>query len=572
MRHLPYFLLVAVVIVTSAGHAAAQAQDLQAADVVLEARSNDPEGPGHGGWELCQAELERAQVSFFWNDQWPTLSPGATRNSQENQAFWLFFGPLSKFTEETSLFSSAPLNRINTQPTAIQAKADDDKPKAAKGKEEDEKLRKLLDIQQKQIQTLEKMVKLLAEEVKKPPPVGPAVEKLQTQAAILEARQQQAAQRDQDVANAIDDLRETADAGRRQWPDLSSTLLELFNPSRTNESPFGIWGTFTANYNKFGSSNSQFPTPDFSPHFYLLLNESFLFECNPDFTAQSFDLESAQLDWFLTDNLTLVFGRFYAPLGFFNDRIHTTWINKAPDRPLMFSQVLPEQLNTNGAMLRGAMYPTCWPVKLEYATFVSNGFSLPVANPTAHDIADLNNMKDFATRSNNQKAFGGRVGATFTPVGLTVGLSGLCNGAYDAGSKFDLNIWDIDVGYHHGNWDFRFEYANTTQQAPVMPIHRRGFYAQIAYRPYDCPHYILQKMEAVFRYDQVRFSGIDLAVTGTSFGTREAIPVDRNRYTAGLNYYAYDAMIIKFAFEINQEMNFRSLKDNGFLIQLGWGF
>jgi hypothetical protein len=239
---------------------------------------------------------------------------------------------------------------------------------------------------------------------------------------------------------------------------------------------------------------------------------------------------------------------------------------------LIFSQVLPEQLNTNGAMLRGAMYPTAWPVKLEYATFVSNGFSLPAANPTAHDIADLNNMKDFATRSNNQKAFGGRIGTTFTALGLTVGGSGLCNGAYDAASKFDLNLWDIDVGYHQGNWDFRFEYANTTQQAPVTPIHRRGYYAQIAYRPYDCPNYILQKMEAVFRFDQVRFTGINLAVTGTSFGTREAIPVDRNRYTAGLNYYAYDAMIIKFAFEINQEMNFRSLKDNGFLIQLAWGF
>jgi hypothetical protein len=416
------------------------------------------------------------------------------------------------------------------------------------------------------------MVKLLAAEVKKPPPVGPAVEKLQTQAAVLEARQQQAAQRDQDVANAIDDLRETADAGRRHWPDLPSTLKELFNPSRTNESPFGIWGTFTQNFNKFGGSISQFPTPDFSPHFYLLLNESFLFECNPDFTAQSFDLESAQLDWFLTDNLTLVFGRFYAPLGFYNDRIHTTWINKAPDRPLMFSQVLPEQLNINGAMLRGAMYPTALPIKLEYATFVANGFSLPAANPTAHDFADLNNMKDFATRVNNQKAFGGRVGATFTTLGLTVGASGLCNGAYDVASKNDLNIWDIDVGYHQGNWDFRFEYANTTQQAPVTPIHRSGFYAQIAYRPYDCRNYVLRKMEGVVRFDQVRFTGIDLAATGISFGAREAIPVDRNRYTAGLNFYPYDAMIIKFAFEINQEMNFRSLKDNGFLIQLGWGF
>jgi hypothetical protein len=572
MRHLPYALLVAVVIATSAGLAAAQAQDPQAAEVVPQAQSNDPEGLGHGGWEICQAELARAQVGFFWNDHWPTLSPGRTRNSEENQAFWLFFGPLSQVTEKTSLFSSAPLNRINTQPTAIQAKADDDKPMAAKGKEDDEKLRKLLEIQQKQIQTLEKMVKLLAEEVKKPPPVGPAVEKLQTQAAVLEARQQQAAQRDQDVANAIDDLRESADAGRRLWPDLPATLRELFNRERTNESPFCTWGTLTANFAKFGGSNSEF-TFDFLPHFYLLLNEHFMMEINPDINSvNTFNLYSAQLDWCLTDNLCVEIGRFYAPLGFFNDRLHTAWVFKTPDRPLMFSQVLPEQLNVDGINLRGAMYPTSLPVKLEYATFVANGFSLPAANNTAKDFADLFSMKDASTRVNNQKAFGGRVGLNFPEHGVTIGGSGLCNGAYDVADKFDLNIWDIDAGYHQGNWDFRFEYANTTQQAPVMPIHRRGFYTQVAYRPYHLPNGFLQKMEAVFRFDQVRFTGIDLAKTGLVFSSRETIPVDRNRYTFSLNHYLYESLILKFAFEINQEVNFRSLKDSGFIFQMAWGY
>jgi hypothetical protein len=135
-----------------------------------------------------------------------------------------------------------------------------------------------------------------------------------------------------------------------------------------------------------------------------------------------------------------------------------------------------------------------------------------------------------------------------------------------------LNIWDIDASYHQGNWDFRFEYANTTQQAPVMPIHRRGFYTQLAYRPYHLPNGFLQKMEAVFRFDQVRFTGIDLAKTGLVFSSRETIPVDRNRYTFSLNHYLYESLILKFAFEINQEVNFRSLKDSGFIFQMAWGY
>jgi hypothetical protein len=508
MCQLPFAVLVGVVILTTAGYAAAQTPNPQATKAVSEAPAKTPEGSGDAVLELCQKELDRLNIQLVF----------------------------------------------------------------AQAKEEDDKLRKQVEAQQKQIQILEKMIKLLAEQVKKAPPPGAAVEKLQTQTAILESRQQQAAQRDKELANAIDDLRETADAEKRHWPDLPSTLRELFNPERNNESPFGVWGTFTANFTKFGGSNSEFPTPDFSPHFYLLLNEHFLLEANPDITAQTIDLESAQLDWFITDHLTLVAGRFYAPLGFFNDRLHTTWIFKTADRPLMFSQVLPEQLNINGVMLRGADYPTSWPVKLEYAAFVSNGFSLAATNPTAKDFADLANMKDAPTRVNNEKAFGGRVGLNLPTLGWIIGASGMTNGSYDRNDRFHLDIWDIDVNYHHGNWDFRFEYANTRQQAPGLPIHRQGLYAQIAYRPYHLPNGFCQKLEGVFRFDYVQFQGIDLAKTGLAFGSREAIPVDRNRYTMGLNYYLYDSLIIKFDFEINQERRFPSLHDSGFIAQVAWGF
>src|SRR5262249_12644968 len=154
-------------------------------------------------------------------------------------------------------------------------------------------------------------------------------------------------------------------------------------------SPFGIYGTLSAQFQKFEDRPGNFPTPVFSPHFYLLLNEQFLLEVNPEVQPDRVNLESAQLDWFLHDNLTLVFGRFYSPLGFFNERLHPTWVFKTPDRPLVFQQVFPSLLSMNGAQARGAIELGDWPVKVEYCALVTNGFSLNAVNPTARDFANL---------------------------------------------------------------------------------------------------------------------------------------------------------------------------------------
>src|SRR5687768_16000975 len=64
---------------------------------------------------------------------------------------------------------------------------------AVQDKTEAERLRKQMELQQKQIEVLEKMVRLLAEQAKRAPPAGAAVQELQTQQATLEARSRQAA-------------------------------------------------------------------------------------------------------------------------------------------------------------------------------------------------------------------------------------------------------------------------------------------------------------------------------------------------------------------------------------------
>jgi hypothetical protein len=333
-----------------------------------------------------------------------------------------------------------------------------------------------------------------------------------------------------------------------------------------------VYGSLSAGYNDFENGNSTFTTPVFSPHFYLLLNEQFLLEANPEFQGHHTDLESAQLDWFASDHWTFVVGRFYSPLGFYTERIHASWINKSVDRPLMFEQVFPSPLSQNGIMARGARYLGDSPLKLEYATFVANGLSLDDDDPDAHAYANLQEMAETVPDVNDAKAFGTRVGLSFPEAGWIVGLSGLANGDYDVADEHNLTMWDVDANLHRGNWDFRFELAHTNQQTPNGPIDREGFYLQAAYRPYDHCDHCIQRLEGVFRLDYVRFDWIDLAQTGTDFGTSALIPIDRNRYTFGVNYYPYPSLVLKLAYQISDEVDEPEIDDNGVMARLAWGW
>jgi hypothetical protein len=461
--------------------------------------------------------------------------------------------------------------------TALELKALSQNQAQAKpgdGREVD-RLKSQLEIQQKQIDVLLKMNRLLAEQVKQQPGTSAAVERLEEQAARQDARLNQAAQRDQELARAHDSLAEAIDAELRAGPQLPSTLREWFIPSRTNESPVTFYGLVDEDFYAFSKQNSTFRPPTLQLHPYVLLNERWLMSANVILLSSSLQICRMQAEWFINDNLTFVAGRFYSPIGFWTERIRLSWVNRLPDPPLMFNQVYPDNLFFDGLQFRGSRYLFNSPVKLEYVGFVANGLSVAGANLSPRIYSDLSNFTDTGLDVNGAKAYGGRVGFSIPRIGFIAGISGLANQAYDQ-ANHNLSLWDIDANWHHGNWDARFELAKTDQQTSAQPIHRFGFYAQLAYRQYNSPNHILQKIESVFRFDHTQFDGINVQQTGINFGGYEWIyarmPLDRNRYTLGLNYWFTPSLALKLALEFYNELGVPSLRDNGFIGQITWGW
>lgn len=455
----------------------------------------------------------------------------------------------------------------------------------------DEKVKKQVDLLQKQIETQQKMIDLLADHIKKQPLIGSPVEKLQQQVTTIDARSKQAAQRDQDLSQAVDNLAEHLDAESRNGPRLPSTLKEFFLPSRPNQTPLSIYGTLVAGHELFPSQKGagRFVFDGFETVFLLQLNDRILLEAQLEYGLEEIELGYAQMDYIVNDWLTVVAGRYLTPVGFFNERLHAAWINKLPDFPLMQRQVSPGDSSLNGLQLRGAKYLFGSPVKMEYALFVANGLGLPGENELTA-LANLNELKETTRLGNDAIASGGRVGFWIPELGFNVGASALFNRAYRSDAGPFITLWGIDAGFHKGNWDIRFEYANMFQKSPGLPveaaeggeegaapadplrIRRRGFYAQVAYRPYDAPSRILSNTEVVFRYSRARFGGFDQsALEIHEFASPVDAPVDRDQYTFGLNYYFAPSLVVKFAYEINQERGI-NLRDNVFLTQLAWGF
>jgi hypothetical protein len=478
------------------------------------------------------------------------------------------------------------MQALHAEEAALQAAAQDDEQK------------KKIELLQKQVETLEKMTKLLADQLKKQPPPGATLEKVELQAATLQARSVQAARRDVELANAVDDLRDHVDAQERYGPQLPAALKELFLASGTNETPLSIYGALAFGYshilgdsttaaNGLGrpSTPGGFYFGEFTPDFLLKLNDWIFLEAelgigsDGSVSAGSF----AQADFFINDWLTIIAGRFVAPIGWYNERLNNPWINKLPgdapgSGPLLWQQVLPP-MALLGVQAQGSFYLGCSPIKLEYNAYVSNGLNLTPAtagSPDINELANLQNMTDSFNIITNDKMVGGRLGLWWPEMGLAGGVSGMVNGDYVAGGFEDsYSLWAVDFNYHKGDWDVRAEYGSAYQQVGSFqraPIRRQGFYAQVAYRPWEVPCKYVQNLEFVYRYSYVTFPGLNTGELDlTTFGTPMDVPLRRQQNEFGINYYFYPRMVFKLAYQVNDEPTFH-LHDNQFLAELAWGW
>ncbi len=441
----------------------------------------------------------------------------------------------------------------------------------AQAAQKPEEMQKQLELQRKQIDVLNKMVKLLAEQLQKQEPI---VSKLQTDVAGLDGRSLQGAARDQQLGYALDNLTEHVDSTQRYWSMLPATLKELADPSYNNETPLSIYGQVVERYHQFNGRSGVFESPTFSPFFLLTLNQRIFLEANLDINNLGVGVPWAQMDFILNDKMTAVVGRYLLPIGFYNERLNFEWGNKMYDSPLMFRQVSP-LASTDGVQLRGSSYLFSTPIKLEYSLYGGNGMQLAGPPSTLADLVDLNVLA--GSDEVHAKAMGGRLGVWLPKWGVNAGVSGYYDHNYSLSSpNLNLGIVSVDASYHRGNLDARFEGAAMNQQAAAVignDIKRAGLYAQLAYRRYDLPNGFFQKLEFVARYSLERFQGIDpTQLDFTSFQNSTYVPVDRNQYAFSINYYFYPSGIVKFGYEINQELHGVNLNDNVFFSQVVWAF
>jgi hypothetical protein len=442
-----------------------------------------------------------------------------------------------------------------------------------------EQQRKRAQLQQRQIENLQQTADLLAEQLKKQTgaaPSGEALEKLEAKTDLLESRAHQAAERDQELAQATGDLTEQLDAQTRYGPQLPAMLKGMFTPTPSNVSPLSIFNTVSTRWNVFpsqrGAGTIEFE--EFTPFFLVQLNKRILLSAETSFTQGGVSLGQAQLDMFINDWLTMDVGYFLAPIGFWNERLDPRWINKLPDIPLVMRQVIPDGLTLTGLQFRGAKYLFGSPVKMEYSVWATNGMGVPGSGARA-DWADLGGVIGTTANLNNGMAYGGRIGFWLPAWGINFGVSEIANAPYTHADGAIISIWQPYFNYHYGNWDFRFEYGQNYERTRSFinnSIERNGFYTQIAYRNYQSIYKHLQRLEAVFRFSDARFRGINQnALDVSTFSQPMDVPLDRNQYTIGLNYYFYASTILKIAYEFNQELH-RDLKDNYFMMQFATNF
>ena len=96
---------------------------------------------------------------------------------------------------------------------------------------------------------------------------------------------------------------------------------------------------------------------------------------------------------------------------------------------------------------------------------------------------------------------------------------------------------------------------------------RRGWYAQIAYRPTILGIPILENLEGVFRYSRLDWPG------GTPLAEEEpAEAADREQFSVGVNYWFKPSAVVKIGYDINNNLDGNEGEDNLLVIQVAYGF
>lgn len=349
-------------------------------------------------------------------------------------------------------------------------------------------------------------------------------------------------------------------------------------------------------------SGATFASGTFNPALYVQYRNLLLVESEVEIAVDQdgeteLELEFAQFDLLLHDNVTLVVGKYLSPVGQFQERLHPSWINRLADAPAGFGHGGVQPTAEIGVQLRGG-------VPIGRARFT---YALGIGNGPRIDGGGEMMSEGFGGDDNRNKALSGRIGFLPLPY-VEFGASMLRakvrgptgEGAADEmrsdaeapitaasvggatiefpATDVDYTIWGLDAAYTRGPWDVRFEYLRGKRDAITAPGHRgeieevlptlrmTAWYGQLAYRLSGITrHPVLGNFEPVVRYGEYRVSGLEEL-------EEEAA---EERVDFGLNYWLAPSMVLHGAV---QRRNFtgrhegEANRDTRILLQLAYGF
>jgi cell division protein FtsB len=398
-------------------------------------------------------------------------------------------------------------------------------------------------------------------------------EKLKKDLAELKAQQaggQQKKKDDQELQQQIDELEKELKA-----------VKEKAEAAKPGDTKFVITGYGFAGFTARQRAASTF-SAGVSPILLWRLTDRILFESEVELGLDGNDtainLEYADINYLLTDEITLRAGRFLAPFGTFSERMHPAWINKLPDFPLAFVEdggISP--FSVMGAEARGAV--PLGETKLTYSVYVANSLRLITDDPKDAGKLAGDKFVDDAHR----KIVGGRIG--FYPIPeLELGYSilyGRVGASATSFSNVDALLQAVDLGYIRdvdwikgtitilGQWGWShveratYDPTGALGFGPATFTNRQaGGYLELAYRPSKMDVDVLKNIEIILRYDR--------------FHKPPGAPdnVVETRWTLGLDYWITSALVFKVAYEWDRQTDPAGVARgaNAFLAQWALGF
>jgi hypothetical protein len=231
-------------------------------------------------------------------------------------------------------------------------------------------------------------------------------------------------------------------------------------------------------------------------------------------------------------DVRILAGKFIVPFGRFNKDLHPTTVNKVPDRPHGFRDILPQTYNDVGLWITGGKAIGNGDNRFVFDVFAVNG----LAGDDGGGIRGLrdNDRDNTAFGRDDNKAVGGRLGIDAPYTGFDIGAS-VYTGKYSesaAGDDLRLTLFGVDASYQRSGFVLRGELVTADQDASAGDLSKTGGYLQASYLVGN------GKVEPV-----VRYSARNMPAQGS----------DAERLSLGASFYVSPSSSVRIAYSFNGE-------------------